>query len=85
MDTTSELLSVPDVSKISTAALMFQSSYLTLAGELRVGDKNYYQLRIPNEEVRQSLYGSLLQDWTADSGCKQPGMWLDLKLNHCQR
>lgn len=66
MDATSDLLSAFDIDKISTTALMFQSGYLTLAGEQRIGDKNYYQLRFPNEEVRQSLYGSLLQVWTAD-------------------
>ena len=74
MEATSDLLSAFDVDKISTAALMFQSGYLTLAGERRVGDRNYYQLGFPNEEVRQSLLGSLLQAWTADSGAEVRNM-----------
>lgn len=66
METPASLLSTFDVDNISPAALMFQSGYLTLDGERRVNGKYYYKLRFPNEEVRQSLFGSLLEVWAAD-------------------
>jgi len=43
---------------------MFQAGYLTIAREEWLGGTYYYQLRFPNREVSQSLYGSLLRAWT---------------------
>jgi hypothetical protein len=70
MEADANLLAAFEVDKVSTVALMFQSGYLTIEREERLGGKYYYQLRFPNEEVRQSLYGCLLANWTADSGAE---------------
>ena len=52
---TTELLSAFDVGKIGTEALLFQTGYLTITGEERLGGKALYRLGYPNREVRQSL------------------------------
>ncbi|MEN9864760.1 MAG: hypothetical protein RL748_350 [Pseudomonadota bacterium] len=61
-----DLLAAFDVEEISTTALMFQAGYLTIERELQVAGRYYYQLRFPNHEVRQSLYGGLLRVWTGN-------------------
>jgi Predicted AAA-ATPase/PD-(D/E)XK nuclease superfamily len=63
-----ELLGSFDIGKIPTTTLMFQAGYLTIEREESIADSYYYYLRIPNHEVRQSLFGSLLREWTGDSG-----------------
>ncbi len=68
MEADSNLLSSFDIGNISTAALMFQAGYLTIGKASRINGSYLYQLRFPNEEVRQSLYGSLVSTWTADAG-----------------
>ncbi len=70
MEASASLLATFDVEHISTTALMFQAGYLTLDGERRVNGKYYYKLCFPNEEVRQSLFGSLLEVWTADASAQ---------------
>ena len=50
------LLSAFDVDRISTEALLFQTGYLTIAGE----EDGRYRLDYPNLEVRQSLGEALL-------------------------
>jgi hypothetical protein len=67
LEASDALLSVFDVDHISTEALMFQSGYLTLDTERQVAGKYYYRLRFPNEEVRQSLFGSLLEAWNGNA------------------
>ncbi len=52
---TTELLSAFDVDHIGTEALLFQTGYLTITGEERLGGKALYRLGYPNREVRQSL------------------------------
>ena len=52
------LLSAFDVDRISTEALLFQTGYLTIAGE----EDGRYRLGYPNLEVRQSLGEALLGD-----------------------
>ena len=49
---------------------MFQAGYLTIEKEELVGGNYYYSLRLPNREVEQSLYGSLLRVWTADEAAQ---------------
>lgn len=66
MQADAELLSSFDVDNISTAALMFQSGYLTINKVERVQGIAYYQLGFPNHEVRMSFYGSLLRAWVAN-------------------
>ncbi len=57
---TDELLSAFDIGSISTAALLFQTGYLTVErSELRAGQR-HYRLRYPNREVRASLNRHLL-------------------------
>ena len=52
---TTELLSAFDVDHIGTEALLFQTGYLTITGEERLGGKALYRLGYPNRKVRQSL------------------------------
>ena len=51
-------------------ALLFQTGYLTITGEERLGAEALYRLDYPNREVRQSLNRVLLrhlvQDGAAD-------------------
>ena len=63
---TDELLSSFDVDDIATEALLFQTGYLTIAGEEAFGDGALYRLGYPNREVRQSLNESLLRHLVQD-------------------
>ena len=60
MVSTADLLSAFDVGgrsaaeHIGTEALLFQTGYLTIAGEERLGGELLYRLGYPNREVRQS-------------------------------
>ena len=66
MVATDELVSRFDVDDIATEALLFQTGYLTIVGERRRGDRSIYELGYPNQEVRESLNGSLLRHLTRD-------------------
>ncbi len=57
---TDELLSTFDVDHIATAALLFQTGYLTILRATPRGGRMVYRLGYPNREVRQSLNESLL-------------------------
>ena len=61
-----DLLSAFDVDQIGAEALLFQTGYLTIAGEERAGGVPMYRLGYPNHEVRQSLNGSLLRAMAPD-------------------
>ena len=63
----SDLLSTFDVDEIATEALLFQTGYLTIAGEENLGGESLYRLSYPNREVRQSLNRSLLRYLVKDS------------------
>ena len=65
------LLSSFDVEQISTEALMFQSGYLTVASQFKMGARTEYTLKYPNLEVESSLNGALLQGLTGS--LSQPG------------
>ena len=65
---TEELLSTFDVNDIGTEALLFQTGYLTIAGEEELGGKPLYRLGYPNREVRQSLNEHLLRHLVRDAG-----------------
>ena len=54
------LLSAFDVDEMSVEALLFQTGYLTIAGEEKRGGRIRYRLGFPNQEVRQSLNERLL-------------------------
>jgi len=60
MVSTAGLLSAFDVDRIGTEALLFQTGYLTITGEERLGGKTLYRLGYPNREVRESLNEHLL-------------------------
>ena len=60
MIASTRLLSTFDVGDIATEALLFQTGYLTITGEERLGGRVRYRLGYPNREVRQSLNESLL-------------------------
>ena len=55
------LLSAFDVDNISIEALLFQTGYLTIAGEEAAGVRSLYRLDYPNYEVKFSLNGRLLR------------------------
>ena len=55
------LLSAFEVGRIGTEALLFQTGYLTIAGEEELGGMPLYRLGYPNREVRQSLNRVLLR------------------------
>ena len=58
---TDDLLSRFDVGDIGTEALLFQTGYLTIAEERKLGGKTLYRLGYPNHEVKQSLNEHLLR------------------------
>ena len=58
---TDDLLSKFDVGDIATEALLFQTGYLTIAEEKKLGGKTLYRLGYPNQEVKQSLNEHLLR------------------------
>ena len=62
-----ELLSTFDVEDIATEALLFQTGYLTIAGEENLGGQLLYRLGYPNREVRQSLNDRLLRYLVRDA------------------
>ena len=62
------LLSAFDVDRIEPEALLFQTSYLTIAEEVRLGAEPVYRLGHPNHEVRCSLNRWLLRGMTPDAG-----------------
>ena len=61
-----ELLSAFDVDHIATEALLFQTGYLTIIQTEPRGNRIYYRLSYPNQEVRQSLNESLLNHLTGN-------------------
>ena len=61
------LLSAFDVDHIGTEALLFQTGYLTITGEEKLGGMPLYRLGYPNREVRQSLNEHLLRHLVQDA------------------
>ena len=64
---TEELLSAYDVNRIGTEALLFQTGYLTIAEEQRLGGMALYRLGYPNREVREGLNRVLLRHLVQDA------------------
>ena len=64
---TEDLLSAFDVNKIGTEALLFQTGYLTITAEERLGGAALYRLGYPNREVRESLNRVLLRHLVQDT------------------
>ena len=64
---TADLLSAFDVHHIGTEALLFQTGYLTITGEEKLGGMPLYRLGYPNREVRQSLNRVLLRHLVQDA------------------
>jgi hypothetical protein len=67
LESSAELLSAFEVGAISTEALMFQSGYLTIAGEEKLGSEIFYTLGFPNCEVRSALNATLLGAWIGNA------------------
>jgi hypothetical protein len=57
---TETLLSSFDIDRIELETLLFQTGYLTIQGQKRVGVREIYELSYPNLEVKMSLTGFLL-------------------------
>jgi hypothetical protein len=66
MESSSELISAFEVGAISTEALMFQSGYLTIAGEKKRGSNIAFVLTYPNQEVRSALTGNVMGAWVGN-------------------
>ncbi len=64
---TTDLLSAFDVDHIGTEALLFQTGYLTITREERLGGMPLYRLGYPNREVRQSLNRVVLRHLVQDA------------------
>ena len=64
---TGDLLSAFDVEAIGTEALLFQTGYLTITAEEKLGGMPLYRLGYPNREVRQSLNLVLLRRLVRDT------------------
>ena len=67
MVSTEGLLSAFDVEHVGTEALLFQTGYLTITGEERLGGKTLYRLGYPNREVREGLNEQLLLQLVQDT------------------
>ena len=65
--TSADLLSAFDIDHIGTEALLFQTGYLTIAEELRLGIRTQFRLEYPNLEVRQALNEHLLRRLDPDA------------------
>ena len=68
LPTATDLLSAFDIEHIGTEALLFQTGYLTIAGEERLGPWTQFRLRYPNLEVRKSLNEHLLRRFDPSPG-----------------
>ncbi len=66
MLSSSAMLSSFDVDDIATEALLFQTGYLTIHAQERLGGQIFYSLGYPNQEVYQSLNESLLSVMVQD-------------------
>ncbi len=79
-----DLLSSFDVDRVATAALLFQTGYLTITGTENLGGKILYRLGYPNREVRQSLNERLLRAMTGDAldeGIREVELYARLRAN----
>ncbi len=61
-----DLLGQFDVDDMATEALLFQTGYLTITGQLDLGEMTMFRLGYPNREVRQSLNSRLLRALTPE-------------------
>ncbi len=74
---TDELLSKFDIDDIGTEALLFQTGYLTIVEEKRLGDTSIFKLGYPNREVKESLNRALLHVMGVDRSRQTlHGEWL---------
>ncbi len=78
MTGTDELLSRFDLDDMAPEALLFQTGYLTILEERRLGGKKFYRLGYPNRAVRQSLNEHLL---TAMAGAASRKGDRDIRLH----
>ncbi|PJB28376.1 hypothetical protein CO110_09670 [Candidatus Desantisbacteria bacterium CG_4_9_14_3_um_filter_40_11] len=66
-----ELIGSFDVDLIETAALLFQTGYLTIKGKKQLGARIEYELTYPNLEVKSSLNNYLLFYLNKDAQTKE--------------
>ena len=69
--TTETLLSSFDIERIELETLLFQTGYLTITGQKRVGVREIYELSYPNLEVKMSLTDFLLHYLTPTETTRQ--------------
>ena len=70
MHSSSSMLSSFDVDDMTTEALLFQTGYLTIKNQRRIGGQIYYTLGYPNQEVYQSLNELLLSTFTQNKSAQ---------------
>jgi len=58
-----QLLNAFDVEHIGTEALLWQTGYLTITGQERLGPLHHYRLGYPNQEVESAFNEALLGAW----------------------
>jgi hypothetical protein len=66
----SAMLSSFEVGQIDTEALLFQTGYLTIKKQERIGNQDFYTLGYPNLEVYQSLNDVLLSALVSDKSAQ---------------
>ena len=67
LEITEGILDKCDIHDISIEPLLFQTGYLTVAEKRMHGFSESYLLRIPNFEVEEALYLSIIADYTRNS------------------
>ncbi len=84
MHSSSSMLSSFDVDDITTEALLFQTGYLTIKNQRRIGGQIYYTLGYPNQAVYQSLNELLLSTFTQNKSAQsdQSILLYDLLMNN---
>jgi hypothetical protein len=65
------LIGAFDVDFIEPENLLFQTGYLTVAGEEQMAGKTFYALRYPNMEVKASLTDYILNSYVPDKAGKE--------------
>jgi hypothetical protein len=73
MRASDQLLSTFDVDTMPVEALLWQTGYLTLAGERRVGARTEFALAYPNLEVRSALNDALHKSLVGDPSKAEQG------------
>ncbi|MCL2849337.1 MAG: ATP-binding protein, partial [Micrococcales bacterium] len=81
LETSGPALSTFEVGDVSAVAVLFQTGYLTIASTRRIGATVQYLMKYPNQEVRTSLAGAML-DYLRPVTRQPPGTDLFTLYDH---